>query len=308
MIKAIKDKMARLRGGGHSQRQADEERFAWLMISPSLLVLLLVTTVPILVLVGMSLAQIDLTSPQPGGFAGLENFTRMVEDDRFWHALIVMVIYAIATVVLELVIGLALALALFRSAYGQRLLTVAVLLPMVLAPVVVGLAWRTLLLTPEYGLIDYMSQLVGLGSQPWLSDPTLALASVIVIHTWQWTPFAFLVFLASLHALPPEPFEAARVDGASEWQIFWRLILPLLKPVIIIVAMLRLVIALRAFDAILAATGGGPGTATEILNLFIYRVAFTSLELGYGAALALLLLIVTVVASWLFFRYRTSLV
>jgi multiple sugar transport system permease protein len=127
---------------------------------------------------------------------------------------------------------------------------------------------------------------------------------VIAIPAWQWTPFAFLVFLASLYALPREPFEAAMIDRASAWQTFRHLTLPMLRPVILIVATFRTMIALRAFEGIYATTGGGPGTATEILNLYAYRVSFNSLSLGYGAALGTVLLAATAATSGVFFRLR----
>ncbi|MGH2531077.1 MAG: carbohydrate ABC transporter permease [Thermomicrobiales bacterium] len=288
--------------GGHFRAQ--EARFAALMISPSLLVLLAVGTLPLVALLVMSLARIDLASIRPNELVGFENFRRMVEDDRFWHALRIMLIYTFSSVTLQLVIGLALALALFQPLRGQGVLRVAVLLPMILAPVVVGLSWRTLILTPDYGIVDFIARTIGLGSKPWLTDPNWALGSVIAIHTWQWTPFAFLVFTATLHALPPEPFEAALIDGASAWQRFRDITLPLLRTTIVVIVIMRTMIALRAFDAIFSATGGGPGTATEILNLYAYRVSFTSLDLGYGAALATVLLLLTAMISWVLFRLR----
>jgi multiple sugar transport system permease protein len=183
---------------------------------------------------------------------------------------------------------------------------VAVLLPMILAPIVVGLSWKTLMLSQLYGLVDYAAVLVGLGSKPWLTHAGWALGSVIAIHTWQWTPFAFLVFLASLYALPPEPFEAAMIDRAGGWQIFRHLTLPLLRPAIFVVVIFRTMIALRAFEGIYATTGGGPGTATEILNLYAYRVSFNSLSLGYGAALGTVLLAATTATSLVFFRLRRA--
>ncbi len=191
----------------------------------------------------------------------------MTEDARFWFSLKLTVIYTIITVFLQVVIGLALAMAFFRGFKGQGIMRVSVLLPMILAPVVVGLTWRTLILTPEYGILDYLSILLGFGSKPWLVNPTWALISVIIIHTWQWTPFAFLIFLASLNAMPEEPLEAALLDTCSSWQRFRYVILPMLRPAIIIVLIFRTMIALRAFAAIFSATGGGPGTATEILEL-----------------------------------------
>lgn len=287
----------------HTQRTA-EQRFGWLMIAPSLLVLLLVGTVPLLALLVMGLYRIDLIGFRPDGFVGLENYREMLEDDRFWGSVGVMLIYTGTSVFFQVVIGLALALALFRPLWGQGILRVALLLPMILAPVAVGLTWRTLILTPDYGILDAFLQLFGLGPYPWLTHPHWALASVIAIHTWQWTPFAFLVFTASLHAMPEDPFEAAMIDGASGWQRFRDITLPLLRPAIVVVIILRIMIAFRAFDAIYSATGGGPGTATEILNLYAYRISFTSLKLGYGAALGTVLLLLTLLISWGVFRLR----
>lgn len=283
-----------------------EARFAWVMISPAVLVLLAIGTIPLVSLIVMGLYRIDFIGFQPDGYIGLENYANMLRDDRFWDAVRIMSIYTAATVFFQLVVGLSLAMALFRPIRGQGILRVALLLPMILAPVAVGLTWRTLVLTPDYGILDAAFQLVGLGPYPWLTNPTWALGSVILIHTWQWTPFAFLVFTASLHAMPSEPFEAALIDGADGWQRFRDITLPLLRPAIAIVIILRTMIALRAFDAIYSATGGGPGTATEILNLYAYRVSFTSLDLGYGAALGTVLLVVTGVIAWGVFRFRQA--
>jgi len=268
--------------------------------------LLLMATLPLASLLVMGTFRIDMTNPMRNRWMGLGNYLEMWKDARFWHALGVTAIYTVSTVLLQVALGLALALALFRDFRGQGLMRLSVLLPMILAPVVVGLAWRTMILTPEYGILDYIAIVLGFGSKPWLVDPTWALASVIVIHTWQWTPFAFLVFLASLHALPPEPLEAALMDTRTAWQRFRYVILPMIRPAIVIVVIFRTMIALRAFAAIFSATGGGPGTATEILNLYAYRVSFNTLNLGYGAALGTVLLIITVTVSSIFFRMRRS--
>lgn len=286
--------------------QKEWERFGYAMISPGMVFLVLVTTLPLISLLVMSCFRIDLTYPPDNGWIGLENYVEMFNDARFWYSIRLTVVYTIITVVLQVVVGLGLAMAFFRGFRGQGLMRVSVLLPMILAPVVVGLAWRTLILTPEYGILDYISILLGFGSKPWLVDPTWALISVIIIHTWQWTPFAFLVFLASLNAMPQEPLEAALLDTRTSWQRFRYIILPMLRPAIVIVLIFRTMIALRAFAAIFSATGGGPGTATEILNLYTYRVSFNSLDLGYGAALGTVLLLITVGVSSIFFRMRRA--
>lgn len=271
-----------------------------------MIALLLVATAPLITLIVMGFYRIDLIGFRPDGFIGLENYRELIEDSRFWFSFRIMVIYTVTSVVFQVVVGMALAMALFRPLRGQAILRVALLLPMILAPVVVGLSWRTLILTQDYGILDAAFKAVGLGSHPWLTHPTWALVSVILIHTWQWTPFAFLVFTASLHAMSPEPFEAAMLDGASGWQRFRDLTLPMLRPTIAVVVILRTMIALRAFDAIYSATGGGPGTATEILNLYAYRISFTSLRLGYGATLGTVLILVTLIASLLIYRLRQA--
>jgi multiple sugar transport system permease protein len=208
--------------------------------------------------------------------------------------------------VLQVAIGLSLALMVSGLPRGQTLLRIAAIVPIVLAPVVVGLFWRTLVLAPDFGIVDFVTRALGLGSHNWLGDPRLALISVIAIHTWQWTPFAFLVLLASLATLPPDVYEAARLDRAGAWSRFVHITLPLMRAAIVVVVILRMMTALSAFAAIFAATGGGPGSATEILNLYAYRTSFTELNLGYGASLAVVLMAITLGISFLLFRIRRA--
>jgi len=281
-----------------------ERRFALALLAPALLVLLLTTTVPLVYLAWTGLNRIDLSMPWLSGFVGLDNFGKMGDDPRFWNSLWLTVVYTVSTVVLQVVIGLSLALLVLQIPRGQGLLRVGAILPIVLAPVVVGLFWRTLVLSPDVGLVDMTTRALGLGSHNWLGEPQLALISVIAIHTWQWTPFAFLVLLATLSTLPPDVYEAARLDRASAWQRFVHITLPLIRPAIMMVVIMRMMTALSAFAAIFAATGGGPGSATEILNLYAYRTSFTELNLGYGASLAMVLLGITIVVSFFMFRLR----
>ncbi len=283
-----------------------ERRFALALFAPALAVLVLTTTAPLVYLAWTSLMRIELAMPWLTGFAGLANFEKMGADARFWHSLALTLVYTTSTVVLQVTIGLSLALLVLRIPKGQGIARVAAILPIVLAPVVVGLFWRTLVLAPDFGLVDLVTRALGLGSHNWLGDPQLALISVIAIHTWQWTPFAFLVLLASLASLPPDVYEAARIDRATPWQRFRHITLPLIRPAIVVVVIMRLMIALSAFAAIYAATGGGPGTATEILNLYAYRTSFAELNLGYGASLAFVLLCITMAVSFLLFRIRRA--
>ena len=286
--------------------EAQDRRFAAWLLAPALLVLLLTTTVPLIYLGWNSLQQLNFSMPWLRGFAGLGNYLAMGSDPRFWNSLWLTLIYTGTTVSLQVVIGLSFALLVLRMPTGQGAIRIALILPIVLAPVVVGLFWRTLVLSPDFGLVDMVTRTLGLGSHNWLGDPDLALISVIAIHTWQWTPFAFLVLLASLATLPPDVYEAARLDRASAWQRFRHITLPLIRPAIIMVVFLRMMTALSAFAAIYAATGGGPGSATEILNLYAYRTSFVELNLGYGSALAMVLLSITLGVSWLMFRLRRA--
>ena len=287
-----------------STMEDQEKRFALILFLPSFLLLLLITTAPLVFLAWNSLQKLDLGMPWISGFTGFGNYVKMGEDPRFWNSLSLTIIYTFSTVVLQILIGLSLALLVLKIPRGQAIMRIAAILPIVLAPVVVGLFWRTLVLAPDFGLVDLVTRALGLGNYNWLGDPQLALISVIAIHTWQWTPFAFLVLLATLATLPPDVFEAARLDRANAWQRFWHITLPLIRPAIVMVIILRTMTALSAFAAIFAATGGGPGTSTEILNLYAYRTSFTELNIGYGSALAIVLLAITMLVSWTLFRHR----
>lgn len=292
-------------GADHDRRsRRSEQRFAATLLAPAFLALIATTTFPLVFLGWISTQRMDLAMPFMDGFAGLDNYRQLFADPRFWQSLLASMVYTVSTVVLQVVIGLALALLVLDMKRGQTLFRIIAILPVVLSPAVVGMVWRSFMLTPEFGVIDYLSITAGLGSKNWLGDPTLAMVSVIVIHTWQWTPFAFMVLLASLAALPDDIYEAARIDGATAWQRFVRITLPLIRPAIVMVVIMRTMVALTAFAAIYTVTGGGPGTATEILNLYAYRKSFTELSLGYGSALAVALLAVTILISGALFLIR----
>lgn len=283
-----------------------EQSFAAFLVSPAILVLLLTTTAPLAYLIWSSFQTINLAMPFLDGFAGLDNYQSMMADPNFWHSLGLTAIYTGTTVVLQLIIGLGLALLVLQIPAGQWMFRIVAILPIVLAPVVVGLFWRTLMLAPNFGILDFAVKAMGFGPVNWLGSPTPALISVIVIHTWQWTPFAFLVLLASLASLPPDLYEAAKIDRANAVRRFIHITLPLIRPAIVIVVIMRAMIALSAFAAIFAATGGGPGTATEILNLYAYRTSFVQLNFGYGSAQAVALLILTMIISGVLFYLRTA--
>ncbi|AXC50581.1 sugar ABC transporter permease [Paracoccus suum] len=292
--------------GRNRRRLTGERKFASILLAPAFLVLIATTTIPLLLLIYVSMQRMDLSMPFMNGFTGTANYAALWVDPRFWQSLAASLIYTLSTVVLQLLLGLALALAVMGMKRGQTLFRIVAILPVVLSPAVVGMVWRTFMLAPEFGVVDWLSVTAGLGSHNWLGDPILAMIAVIVIHTWQWTPFAFMVLLASLAGVPDDLHEAARIDRASAWQRFTRITLPLIRPAIIMVLIMRTMVALSAFAAIFTVTGGGPGTATEILNLYAYRKSFTELSLGYGAALSVALLALTIAVAGLLFLLRRA--
>ncbi|MCP4791457.1 MAG: sugar ABC transporter permease [Gammaproteobacteria bacterium] len=228
-------------------------------------------------------------------FAGFTNYITLWHDPNFHESLIVTLKFAFSVVALEMLIGVGLALLLDRSLRGMSVLRTLFILPMMIAPVVVGLIWRYMY-HPSIGIFNQTLESIGLGSVDWLGKH--ALMSVIIADIWQWTPFIFILALAALQSLPRSALEAARIDGASGWQQIIYIKLPLMMPVLIVTCLLRLIDAFKVLEVILVMTEGGPGLSTEILALRISRTATEFRELGVAAAMSnyllMLLLILTI--------------
>ena len=238
---------------------------------------------------------------------GATNFTRLLSDSFFLTAMAHTFIYAACSLTLEFLIGLTLAVVLNGPLRGRGFFRATLLIPMMLPSVVVGVVWR-LMLNPNFGAINGTLKYIGVNTDAltWTASPKLALFSVIVVDVWQWTPFVFLVLLAGLQAIPQEPYEAALVDGSTRWQTFRHVTLPLLKPALLIVLLLRTMDLLRVFDQIFILTEGGPGFATETISLYIYRAAFRFFDFGYAAAMSFVLLAITNIISALYLRFLQS--
>jgi multiple sugar transport system permease protein len=274
--------------------------FALLLITPALVVLISLSIYPLIYSITISLQ----TQTADGIRWGVSNFTRLISDSFFLTAMAHTFIYAAAALVFEFLIGLSLALLLNSQIRGRTLFRAALLVPMMLPTVVVGVVWR-LMLNPNFGAINGTLKEVGVNTETltWTASPKLALLSVIAVDVWQWTPFVFLVLLAGLQAIPQEPYEAALIDGSSRWQTFRYVTLPLLKPAILIALLLRTMDLLRVFDQIFILTEGGPGFATETISLYIYRTAFRFFDFGYAAAMSFVLLALTNVISTIYIRF-----
>jgi multiple sugar transport system permease protein len=262
-----------------------------LMTLPAIIILVGLVLYPFYFNLNVALHQVTLLNIRAPQwiFTGAENFWRVLSDPFSRDALIRTAVFAGSTVALQLVLGLAGAMAFNVDFKGKSALMVFALVPMMITPVVVGIAWR-ILLNYDWGVVNYLLSLINVGPLNWLSDPTLAMVSIITVQVWWGVSFVMLIMLGGLTSLPKDPFEAAVIDGASRWQILWYITLPMLRPVILVLAMIRLIDAFREFDVIYALTGGGPGGATRVFALELYFVAYERGDFGMAAAQALLLL------------------
>ncbi|MCZ8186595.1 MAG: sugar ABC transporter permease [Beijerinckiaceae bacterium] len=286
-------------------RQGLNRATPYLFLAPAAAVALVGLVYPMLRSVWLSFHEWSIgTPPESARFVGLENYRWLLADDSFWISVGVTITFATAVVVLEVVLGVALALVLDRDLRGTSLFRTIFILPMMIAPIVVGLIWR-FLYNEQFGPLSQALKALGLPGIPWLSSPDMALVSVIIADVWQWTPFIFILALAALQGLPASAIEAARIDGATRWQTTLYIKLPLIAPVIAVAALLRLIDAFKVLEVIYILTEGGPGLSTEILSLHIYKTAFVSQQLGRASALSNLLLLIVLVLTVLLVLARS---
>ncbi len=271
--------------------------FGLLLVAPSVLILLITIIYPTIYMFFVSFYRWSIIPTLPRNFIGFGNYINMLRSGDFYNTLKVTFIFVLGVVLFELLIGLGLALLIAKS--KARWLRVAFLMPTVIAPVVVGLIWK-LMLSYDLGIINYLIRFIGLEGVNWLGTPINALISVMLVDVWQWTPFAMLIILAGLESLPVEPIEAAQVDGASHFQVFRYILLPLLTPVLTIVVMFRTLDAFKTYDIIYMITRGGPANATDVFSYNIWRKAFFENNMGYAAALSVVMVIVVTFLTRIF--------
>lgn len=258
-----------------------EREQPWRYLAPAALLLGIVTVYPLAHVVWLSLERRSLLDPAPPSFTGLDNYARLAADERFWNALGNTAYFVAVSVSLELVLGLAFALALQRPFRGRAALYGIILLPWAVPTAVSARMWEWMF-EPDIGVLNYV-----LGAQVnWLGSPAWALNAAVLMDVWKSTPFVALLLIAGLQSIPQDLYRAAAVDGASRWTVLARITLPLLAPMILVALLFRTIDAFRVFDAIYVLTGGGPADSTETLSIYAYKMLFQSLEFGYGSALA----------------------
>jgi multiple sugar transport system permease protein len=274
--------------------------FEMLLLAPSILALAVLSIIPLVVMLWLSVMEITFTPYYEQSFVGLGNYVQMATDDNVWNAWKATAIYVTGALGLQLVLGVFVAVLLHRTARGENFLTSIVIMPMMIAPVVVGLLWQ-FLLNPSFGLYTYLLNQVGLFTdQPILGNATSAMVSLIVMDTWQWTPLVVLIVLARLKSIPEQLYEASRVDGATTLSQFRYVTLPMLKPAIAIALLLRSMDLMRYFAKVFITTGGGPSNSTKIIGFYVYQLVLRFFNLGVGSAAAIVMLAVTVLIGLVF--------
>jgi multiple sugar transport system permease protein len=273
--------------GGLADRETGG-REGWLLVSPAVAILLIMTVAPALYLLYNSFFSFTLLAPQLKSFVGLRNYAYVLTEPSIRNGLLLIALFVVLAVGLEMIIGLLLALALAERTLGNTVASTLLLLPFAVTPVVSALVWRELL-NPNYGWVDYYLQQIGVVGEPieWLSSTPTAWVALVGLDVWQYTPFVALILMAGLQGIPQEPKEAAAVDGATGLGMFWYVTLPLLMPFIAIALLLRVVDAFKTFATVKVLTNGGPGTSTELINLTLYRVGLQNFQIGAAAALGM---------------------
>ncbi|MGQ9747814.1 MAG: carbohydrate ABC transporter permease [Candidatus Caldatribacteriaceae bacterium] len=267
-----------------------ERRMKYAMILPVVIFILALAIFPLVFSILMALSQ---WTPGTGGlhFVGFKNFIEMVKDPRFKHAFSLSFGYVGTVVSIELLLGIVLAMFLQKDILGKNFFRVTYMLPMLLSPVAISYVWK-MILDYNRGPLNYFLGWFGIAPVEWLGKGITAFISLILVDVWQWTPFMVFTILAAFESISEELYEAAIVDGASHSHVFFRITLPVAFPVIITIVLLRTIDAFKVFDTVYVLTGGGPGTATETLNFYIYLKGFRAFNLGYGTAMSWVQLVI----------------
>jgi len=280
---------------------ARRRRSYYFFIAPALVVIGAVIVFPWLFTLWMSV--FDWKIGSAAHFVGLANFERLLASTRFLESVIHTFYFTALAVVVPLFLGTAAALVFHREFPFRGLLRGVFVMPMMATPVAVALVW-TMMFHPQQGVLNYLLSLIGLPPSLWVYSPTLVIPSLVIVEVWHWTPLVMLIVLGGLAALPTEPYESARLDGASEWQLFRYITLPLVAPFLVVAAVIRTIDALKTFDTIYVITGGGPGTASETINLYLYLQAFAFYNIGDASAVVVVFFVIVLALALLLLHVR----
>ena len=272
---------------------------------PAIIFVALLMIFPVLYTLFLSFTNWNLTSGMPLSFNGINSYVRVLTEPRFLHAVGRTFAFTFLAVVIEGFLGVAVALILNRAFVGKSIAKLLLLLPLVATPVAVGIVFN-LFYDPTIGLANFVLKSLGLPQGLWVSSAGSVIPALVLVDAWQWTPMITLIVLAGLAGLSEEPVEAARVDGASEWQILRYVTIPMVMPVILTAVILRLIDALKTFDIIFAMTGGGPGYASETLNIMGFKYSFEYFRMGQSSVILVALFLVVFLCSLGIMKLRAS--
>jgi len=273
----------------------------WPFVMPALAVVLAVIVFPWVFTIWMSVN--EWTLGQDRTFVGMANYARLWGDARFWESLAHTLSYTVMSVVAPVVLGTLSAL-VFNARFPLRgFLRGIFVMPMMATPVAVALVW-TMMFHPQLGVLNYLLSLVGIPAQEWIFNPDTVIPSLVAVETWQWTPLVMLIVLGGLASVPREPFESAEIDGANAWQQFRYLTLPMIAPFIMVATIIRSIDAVKSFDIIYAMTQGGPGTASETINIYLYNTAFAYYDIGYSSAMVIVFFALIILLSMVLLMVR----
>jgi multiple sugar transport system permease protein len=274
-------------------------------LAPAVIFLAITSLYPLLYTLRLSFHDWFLNRPNMDPqWVGMGKYQEALNDEVFRTSAYHTAIFGVGTVLAELVLGVALALAVSREGVGMRIVRSILLIPMIMTPVVVGVLWRILLF--DKGLINYILEKLGLEKVLWFVEPTWSFIAIMLVDIWQWTPFVLIVMTAAIAALPSDPYKAAMIDGASRMQVFRYITLPMLWPVILVTGLLRFIDAIKVFDTIYVLTNGGPGYATEMLSSYIYKAGLRYFNIGLASASSWLFLAAVVLLALLVIRTRSN--
>ncbi|MGP4685994.1 carbohydrate ABC transporter permease [Agrobacterium pusense] len=273
----------------------------WPFVIPALVVISAVIVFPWVFTLWMSAHRWTLGQEQ--SFIGFENYVRLASDARFWESLWHTLVYTVLSVVAPLFLG-TLAALVFDAQFPLRgFLRGVFVMPMMATPVAIALVW-TMMFHPQLGVLNYLLSFIHIGPLEWIYNQSTVIPSLVLVETWQWTPLVMLIVLGGLAAVPREPYESAEIDGANAWQKFRYLTMPMIAPFLMIAVIIRSIDAVKSFDIIYAMTQGGPGTASETINIYLYNTAFAYYDIGYGSAMAVVFFIIIVALSFVLLMVR----
>jgi multiple sugar transport system permease protein len=281
-------------------------KVSYSFISPAFVILLFLAIGPMIFMFWNAFRTWKLSVPAPAKFVGFQNFINLFQDTRFWNAFSNTIILMIVGIIIQSLIGLGIALLLKDKFRFRNIVVALILIPVLIAPVVIGLNWK-LLLNNQFGPINYFLSLIGIQGPLWISSNKFwGLLSILIVDTWQWTPFVALVLLSGLQGIPNQVYEAADVDGARPLRVFFKVTLPLLKPMFTLIVLLRIIFMFRIYDPVVILTGGGPGTATETLSLLTYNTGLGYLNIGYAMAMGVIQIIFMIIVANIFLKFTSQ--